>query len=416
MTAEEKAAQEIADKLKSQEAKVESLKNEVDSLKNQGKSIESTEKALELAQESLKVLEQFKADAEKDIAEMNAKIEKSNKNNEEKAKSFDQIAFEALKLHEADLKAMQGMKGHTGIKMELKAAGTITTANHTGGTIGLTDYMAGFTRVARRTPYLRELVNVMRTNKMYVAWAEQTARDGGAASTAEGSAKTQSDFDIVEATKKVEKITSYMKVSKEALDDISYLRSEINSELMSLIELKLDELLYSGNGTTPNIKGIVEYATTFSVAATALANGVDQANNFDVIRAAVWQIQNAHYTPNYVLVNPVDAALMDMTKLTDGQYVIPPFTTADGQRVAGVTVIENTGVTAGNFLVGDFTKSNLVVREDMSIQIGYENDDFTKNLVTILAELRAVHFIKANHTTAFVKGSFATAKTALETA
>jgi hypothetical protein len=37
-------------------------------------------------------------------------------------------------------------------------------------------------------------------------------------------------------------------------------------------------------------------------------------------------------------------------------------------------------------------------------------------LVTILAEMRAVHYIKSNHTAAFVKGTFSTAKTALETA
>ncbi len=51
----------------------------------------------------------------------------------------------------------------------------------------------------------------------------------------------------------------------------------------------------------------------------------------------------------------------------------------------------------------------------MNIQVGYVNDDFTKNLVTILAEMRAVHYVKSNHYGAFVKGDFATAIAALVT-
>ena len=299
--------------------------------------------------------------------------------------------------------------------METKVAGTMSLGNYTGGTVGLTDLEGGLTRIARRNPFLREIVNVRPVSSSYVAWAEQANPDGGAAATAEGAAKSQADFDIVEASKKIEKITAYIKVSKEALDDINYLNSEINSELVELINLKLDADILGANGTTPNIKGILSYATAFSVAGTPLALGVDEANNFDVIRAAAWQVISANFRANYVLVNPVDAASMDLTKATDGHYIMPPFATIDGQTIAGLRVIENTGVTAGDFLVGDFTKSNLGIREDINIQVGYENDDFTKNLITILAEVRAVHYIKSNHTGAFVTGTFSTAKTALET-
>jgi hypothetical protein len=45
----------------------------------------------------------------------------------------------------------------------------------------------------------------------------------------------------------------------------------------------------------------------------------------------------------------------------------------------------------------------------MEIQVGFVNDDFTKNLITVLAEMRATHFVKSNHYGAFVKGDFATA-------
>lgn len=306
------------------------------------------------------------------------------------------------------------------VNFDVKAAATMTSSNYSGGNVGLTAWDSDFARVVRRAPFLRQIVSVRPIGAQGISWAEQANPDPGAAGmTAEGAAKTMTDFDMVERREVARKITAYTKVSKEALDDIAYLAAEINKELVELIELKLDEQILTGDNTGQNLKGIVTYAPAFSVAGSALALGVDQANNFDVIRAAAWQIANSgkgKFLPNYVLVNPVDAARMDMTKLTDGQYVIPPFVSAGGQTIYGLRVIENVGVTAGDFVVGDFGKSVLGIREEISINIGYENDDFTKNLVTILGEMRAFHYIKTNHNAAFVKGTFSTARAALETA
>ena len=138
---------------------------------------------------------------------------------------------------------------------------------------------------------------------------------------------------------------------------------------------------------------------------------IDKANEFDVLRVAAALIANNGFQANYALINPMDSAKMDLTKSSEGVYIMPPFTTADGQNIAGLTVVENTGVAVGSFVVGDFSKSNLAIREEVNINIGYENDDFTKNLVTILAEMRAAHYIKEQHKKAFVKGTFESAIT-----
>ena len=73
-------------------------------------------------------------------------------------------------------------------------------------------------------------------------------------------------------------------------------------------------------------------------------------------------------------------------------------------------------MTAGNFLVGDMTKSNLRIRENVNVQVGYVNDDFARNMVTILAEARAVHYVKLNDVNAFVRGTIQTAIVALDPA
>lgn len=337
-----------------------------------------------------------------------------------KEKSFGEQIEEGLKANSETFAKMKGDKSQNNVIFDVainqKAAGTMTTGNYSGGTVGLTSYDPMFARVVRRQPFLRQIVTTRPISSKYVAWAEQSAPDGGAAATAEGAAKSQADFDIVERSQLVEKITAYIKVSKEALDDISFLRSEIDTELVELLNLKLDADILGANGTTPNIKGILQYATTYNPASTVFEDAIENANNFDVVRAAVAHLKNTNYEANYVLVNPLDAGLMDMIKVdaTDGRYVLPPFYSADGQRIAGLQVITNSGVTAGDFVIGDFTKSNLGMREDINIQVGYENDDFTKNLVTILGEVRAVHYIKTNHAGAFLKGTFATVAAAME--
>jgi HK97 family phage major capsid protein len=331
-------------------------------------------------------------------------------------KNFGELVGDQLTAKKDELSRLS-QKEINSLNFNVKAAATMTRGNYSGGTVGLSTWDPSFALVPRRNPFLRQLVNVRPVSTQYVAWAEQANRDGGAGQTAEGAAKTQADFDIVEANKKVEKITAYTKVSKEALADISFLQSEINSDLLSLINLKLDADLLSGTGTSPAIKGILEYAQAFAVASTGLANAIDNANQLDVLRSAMWQIEKEYFQPNYIIMNPIDVALIDMLKDTTNAYLTHQ---AAGQFMFksfyGVPVIANAGVTAGDFLVGDFTKSNLGIREEVNIQVGFDSDDFTKNLVTILAEMRAVHYIKSNHVKAFVKGTFSTAKTALETA
>jgi len=115
-------------------------------------------------------------------------------------------------------------------------------------------------------------------------------------------------------------------------------------------------------------------------------------------------------------MNPADVAAMELTKTTTGEYTYPMFVPqADGiTRVKGVPVIENSGVTANQFYILDASKSNLRVREDMNIQVGFVNDDFTKNLVTILCECRATHFVKTNDYGAVISGEFDVAKAELE--
>lgn len=331
-----------------------------------------------------------------------------------KNKSFSENLQDALTAKKDELLGRKDQNGGGFIKFDVKAAATMTTANYSGGVVGLTTWDSSMTRPALRRPFLRELVTNRPISTAYVAWAEMTARDGAVSTVAEGALKPAIDFDIVEASKKVEKIAGWIKASKESLADIPNLTAEINQELILQVNLKLDQQIYAGTGTTPQLKGITVYAPVISVAGLPFATAVATPNRADVLFVAEAVVANSLFTATHALVNPLDWAMIMLDKDTQGNSINRTYVGPDGQmRVGNLTVVPNTGVTLGTFVVGDMSKDILGIREEVNIQIGYENDDFTKNLVTILAEMRAVNYIKLNNVNAFVQGVFATVQTAI---
>lgn len=373
-------------------------------------SLEKQEKSLKALQEQLDAIE----------IERNRPGYKAGK-----VQSFQDMLVDNMTKHATTMLALKDDGAAKGFSMDMKAAATMLIGtNYTGGTIGLTTWDPEFARVQRRQPFLRQFLRTRTVGGMYIAWAEMANRDGAADTVVEGAAKPQIDFDIVESSKKVEKIAAWIKTSKEMLADIPYLASEINQELVESVELKLDSQLYDGNGTTPNLTGIKTYASTVSFTGTPFltANGgVPNPNpgraEAIVATAAVIRAQS-FFSPNLAIVNPLDYAMIEMRVNSFGDTSDLAYVRSEGGGlyVGNIRVIENTGVPVGEFVVGDFTKDVLGIREEVNIQVGYVNDDFTKNLVTILAEMRAVNYVKTNHLGAFRKGVFATVIAAIKTA
>ena len=337
--------------------------------------------------------------------------EKLNKAGENKHVSFQAQVNELLVANKEKLVAMKNGDSKTNIRMTMKAVGNMTLAGSTTGQLPQAEREAGITRIVRRNPFILELVNVGTISSNLWEWVQQANPEGAPAMTAEGAAKAQIDFELVLASAAVRKITAFIKVSKEMLDDIPLMESEINQELSERINLTIDTQLLSGDGTGQNLTGILANATAF--APSSFAASVPEANNSDVLRVAINQINLNLFQANYIVMHPSDVTAMDLQKASDGHYVLPPFSTSANTIIKGIPIVPNTGVTEGDYLVGDFSKAGVRFREGLSFDIGYENDDFTKNFVTILAEARLVQRVKSNHYPAFVKGDFAVDKAAI---
>ena len=176
------------------------------------------------------------------------------------------------------------------MNLDVKAVGTMSiTNNYSGGTVALSQLEAGVTRITRRMPFLRQLINASGTTSKYITYIKSNGQEGGADMTAEGAIKSQADFNVVETSVAVKKVTAWIKVSKEMIADLPFMRNEINNELMEIVELKLDSQILSGDGTGDNLTGILQNAVAWAAGNFALQ--YVSPNEFDVLAVAIAQIQ-----------------------------------------------------------------------------------------------------------------------------
>lgn len=377
--------------------------------KMEGTATKSDVSDLKNEVEGLKGLSEKSAEIEKAIARFEGRLEAMA----EKASSNSPMKKETLagafgKKHAEIVDVVS--KGQT-FNLNVKALGGTTLTDSYDGRVALSTLELGVDRVQRPIIKVRNVVNSGTTTSKYVVYITQTNAIG-ADWTAEAAEKTLFNPTYEEVSEEVKKVAGTIKISKEMLSDLAFIQSEINTDLMEAIASQIEDSLINGAGGS-EINGLLGYAQTF--AAGSFAGSVVNANETDVIRVAIAQVQAANFEPTHVVLNPNDVAKMQLTKTNTGEYTYPMFLVdAMGvQTVANLPIVSTTNIAAGTFLVGDMTKSNVRVREDVNMQVGYVNDDFQRNMVTILAEARLVHYVKANQVYAFVTGDFTTAKAAI---
>ena len=307
--------------------------------------------------------------------------------------------------------------GRHSFRFELKAAGDMTIAgNVSGGNVPQAQRLEGINDIAEREAKSYALFPKLRTAANTIEWVYETGQDGTIDGTAEGAAKDQIDNDFVVTSVALVKRAAYFKVSTEMLDDVSFMEGWLRNKLIVRLFLDVDNQVLNGNGTAPNLKGVIDYATAF--AAGTFANAVDSANDADSLVVAANQIRLANHNGALtIMMHPSDVAALKLVKLSasDKRYVERLMMVGSQMSLDGIPIIENTNITAGDFLIGDFAKGTIVEKSGIEIEIGLDGNDFTKNMRTILAEWRGQLFVQNNDTTAFVKGTFTTTNAALET-
>lgn len=389
-------------------AVTEQKSNEIaENIKNQNAAdLEALKTALE---EKINAIEMKNADTPMEDLPINQQFIKSIQDNEEAIKNSDNS------------------------NVRFKAASVVTTANFgTGVILGRREPGVTGAPYRDRVVSLRgnSIVRVMNggIDSNPLTWVERIPKEGGPGAVDEGNTKPYVDWTYVTNQANESTIAVILPITKQAARNMAVLGESIDGELIEMLEDELNWQVLLGNGamntagTGTNMKGVIEYAKAFT--GSSLAGTIEDANVFDVIRAAILQVREGNkaagyerhtgYKANMVLVSPAILAQMDLTKDKNGVYLLPPFLSANGTVIKGIKVVENEFLDDDDFIVGDFSKSLLNIVEGITIEIGHINDDFAKNRFAIRAEIVGMHRIKAHEAFAFVKGDFTSAKALLE--
>jgi HK97 family phage major capsid protein len=358
--------------------------------------------------DNFKSIEVKNSEMEKAIAKMEGRLEAMAEKavDAPKAKGAKTLNEALVKTYTDNVKSItESIEKGNRITLDVKTDTTID--GDYSGNVALSVLEPGVNRIARPIRRIREISNVGTTTSKFVTYIQQLTQVAPGAEESlwvnEAGPKFNGQVSYEEVSEEVKKIAAYIKVSKEMLADLSFVRSEINTELMEAIEQNIDLSLVNGNGGN-DLNGLLNYAPAFN--SGTFNNAVPSANISDLIRIAKAQIEAANFMPTHVVLNPEDVAKIELTKASDGSYTYPIFFDAN-MRVAGLIVVSSNNITAGTMIVGDFTKFNIKFREDMNMSVGYENDDFTRNMVTILCEARLVSYVKGNDVNAFVQSDIA---------
>lgn len=319
----------------------------------------------------------------------------------EQQKSLSQLLFESdgFKDFSENPSAGKSAKIHT--KETITSA--TTDAAGSAGSLTTEQRLPGIIATPDRRLTVRDLLASGTTNSNSITYIRETGFTNAAAmQVAEGDLKAQSDLKFDEQSVNVKTLAHWVKASRQILDDAPMLESYIRGRLMYGLKLVEEQQLLNGDNTGGNLHGIIPQATAFADPA-ALAN----YTIIDQLRLAQLQAVIAEYPASGHVLNPIDAARLELMKDNEGRYIIGQPQSTMNMTMWGLPVVETQAMQAGKFLTGAFSLGAQVFDRQMAaVAVATENqDDFIRNLVTILCEERLA--LAVYRPEAFVFGTLA---------
>lgn len=248
-----------------------------------------------------------------------------------------------------------------------------------------------------------------------LTYPQQGAVTGAPGAIAEGGLKPSMNFAWANVNEVLSKLAALTKVSDESMEDTPYLVSVINAQLVQRLQIVEEDQIINGNGTAPNLRGILNRTgVQVTGATTDLA-----ANNLDSIYHGITLVETgpAFVPADGLVIHPADYEKIRISKDTNKQYYGGgPFTGSygnggfvDDPAVWGLPTVVTPAITVGTVLVGAFSMGGQVFRKG-GIRVDSTNsdvNDFENNLVALRAEERLL--LAVYYPSAFCKVTLGTA-------
>lgn len=237
------------------------------------------------------------------------------------------------------------------------------------------------------------------TNQNSFAYMEETTFTNAAAEQAEEATTAEATLDFTEQTAPIRKVGVFLPVTEELLADVSGIQGYVNSRLAAMMKLRLDSQLLSGNGTAPNIEGVLTKSGINSFDYNLPYAG--ELKKIGQIYQAITEIRkDAFVEPDAIVMHPSDwyDIVTSVTDVTTSGPKNPLFVVAGGfgadaaPRIWGLPVVASTAISAGTVLVGKFgggEAAHVVMRQGVDLAVSDSHSDFfLKGKLAIRATMR----------------------------
>lgn len=306
-------------------------------------------------------------------------------------------------LESEDWKGAVGLTKSSKARFETKA---ITNATGQNQPLVPDQRLPGIQQLPNRPLRIRDLLPTGQTTSNLIQYVKENVftnnagpQAGGSPTVAaENTLKNESDITFTLANAPVVTLAHYILASRQILDDAPMLASYINGRLIYGLKLEEEDEILNGDGTVGQLDGLMHQATAFSRAATG--------TKLDVLRRSITQLQLSEYDAEVIILNPADWEDIELTKDTQGRYIIANPQSLIGPRLWSLPVIATNSMTQGQFLTANMNQAaQLWDRMQAAVELSREDgDNFKKNMVTLLAEERLA--LTVYRPTALIKGTF----------
>jgi HK97 family phage major capsid protein len=237
---------------------------------------------------------------------------------------------------------------------------------------------------------IRNLITVGTTNSDTVEYVRQGTHTNNAATVAEATAtsggtgaKPESAMALSVVTETVKTIAHWIPATRRALADAGQMRTLIDSFLRYGLDEELEDQIINGNGVGEDFIGVLNTPNT-----TAQAWDTNILTTTRKARTKVRTTGRA--MPNGYVLHPNDWQTIDLLQDNEARYFFGGPSALGTPRLWGLPVIESEAMPEGTGVVTDWKLVVLWDREQAQILVSDSHSDFfIRNLIAILAELRA---------------------------
>jgi HK97 family phage major capsid protein len=338
-------------------------------------------------------------------------VEKHNSTVQEKS------ITEELKENEDVCRLMKNGKGHAIITFKGQNASrlwerkSILRSNLGYVTPGVIDIerAPGIVLEARRKLTVRNVLTSRPTSLPVVYWVKVNSPLVAASPMMqnEGLVKHENAVTFTTANSTTRTIATFIKASRQALDDFDELGGFLESSLPYYVNRQEETQLLSGDNTGDNLNGLITQATAFD---TSLLSASAGWTRIDQIGAAIQQIGEAdEIDPSFIILNKRDWWKIRRTKDSYGRYILGDPETRGNPTLWDLTTVPTNSIAAGTFLVGSGDPAAAEIRDRMEMQVELSTEDadnFQRNMVTIRAEKRML--LAVMRPASYITGTFTT--------